>query len=180
MASIAFPSLAKKTRLSDGTTYGYVVVPPFHPSKTTFFLLHGFPSSCYDWRHQIIGLQKEGYGVIAPDLLGYGDADKPSDLNAYRFKTMCDQMVEIMDREGVSKAFVEGLCCRARLVFLSWFIAPNILVHFILQAVYEWDLDFCICYQHSQQLTINDTINSGERHLPLVWLPTTKTASMPS
>ncbi|GIJ97897.1 hypothetical protein Aspvir_000003 [Aspergillus viridinutans] len=104
MASIAFPSLAKKASLSDGTTYGYVAVAPSSPAHVTFLLLHGYPSSSHDWRHQISGLQREGYGVIAPDLLGYGDTDKPTDVNAYRMKRMCDHMVEILDKEGVSRA----------------------------------------------------------------------------
>ncbi|RAQ40698.1 hypothetical protein AFGD_008965 [Aspergillus flavus] len=87
MASTAFPTLAKKVQLSDGTTYGYVAVPPSTPVHVSF-LLHGYPSSSYVWRHQIAGLQEAGYGVISPDLLGCGDTDKPSDLKAYRNKTM--------------------------------------------------------------------------------------------
>ncbi|KAI1932862.1 hypothetical protein LOZ12_000267 [Ophidiomyces ophidiicola] len=104
MASLAFPSLAKKATLSDGTTYGYVAVPASTASKTTFLLLHGYPSSSHDWRHQIAFLQKAGYGVIVPDLLGYGDTDKPTDLTAYRMKTMCAHMAEILDLENVSRA----------------------------------------------------------------------------
>ncbi|KAF7597389.1 hypothetical protein BBP40_006332 [Aspergillus hancockii] len=147
MASIAFPSLAKKAKLSDGATYGYVLVPPSRPSKATFLLLHGFPSSCYDWRHQIVGLQKEGYGVIAPDLLGYGDTDKPSDLEAYRFKAMCGQMIEIMDREGVSKAFVVGhdwgttLASRLTTYYKDRFHAIVTLAVAYIQPGLIWDID---------------------------------------
>ena len=75
MASIAFPALAKKTTLSDGTTYGYVASAPASPDKPTLLLLHGYPSSSFDWRHQIASLPKAGFGVIVPDLLGYGDTD---------------------------------------------------------------------------------------------------------
>ncbi|KAK0748922.1 hypothetical protein B0T18DRAFT_486976 [Schizothecium vesticola] len=46
MASLAFPKLAKKATLSDGTTYGCIYVPAA-PSKPTFLLLHGAPSSTY-------------------------------------------------------------------------------------------------------------------------------------
>ncbi|KAE8158538.1 putative epoxide hydrolase [Aspergillus tamarii] len=108
MASTAFPSLAKTAQLSDGTTYGYVAVPPSTPDHVCFLLLHGYPSSSYDWRHQITGLQKAGYGVIAPDLLGYGDTDKPTDLNAYRNKTMSKHIIEILDGEGINKAVMVG------------------------------------------------------------------------
>ncbi|PLB55852.1 putative epoxide hydrolase [Aspergillus steynii IBT 23096] len=108
MASIAFPSLAKKAKLSDGTTYGWVTLAPSLPSKVTFLLLHGYPSSCYDWRHQIDGLRKAGYGVIAPDLLGYGDTDKPTDPSAYRTKAMCAHMVEILDMESLDRVIAVG------------------------------------------------------------------------
>lgn len=117
MASIAFPSLAKKKCLSDGTTYGYVASAPTGPDKPTFLLLHGYPSSSYDWRHQIASLSASGFGVIAPDLLGYGDTDSPSDAGAYRMKSMAGHMAEILDNEGVSR-------CVA--VSHDWFV---ILVH---------------------------------------------------
>lgn len=103
MASIAFPDLAKKVTLSDGITYGYVATAPVTPDKPTFLLLHGYPSSSYDWRHQIASLPKAGFGVIAPDLLGYGDTDSPADVGAYRMKKMAQHMAEILDHEGVSR-----------------------------------------------------------------------------
>ncbi|KAL9121425.1 MAG: hypothetical protein Q9187_002017 [Circinaria calcarea] len=106
MASIAFPSLAKKVALSDGTTYGYVHVAPSAATKPNFLLLHGYPSSSYDWRHQISGLQSAGYGLIAPDLLGYGDTDKPNDVGAYRMKAMSGHMIELLDIESIQ-------CCIA-------------------------------------------------------------------
>lgn len=119
MASTAFPSLAKKVQLSDGTTYGYVAVPPSTPDDVSFLLLHGYPSSSYDWRHQIAGLQEAGYGVIAPDLLVYGDTDKPRNLKAYRNKTMSTHIVEILDREGIDKVVLVGHDWYADLFFYS-------------------------------------------------------------
>jgi pimeloyl-ACP methyl ester carboxylesterase len=40
-------------------------------------LLHGFPETHYAWRHQIPVLAQK-YRVIAPDLRGYGETDKPA------------------------------------------------------------------------------------------------------
>ncbi|ERF68922.1 hypothetical protein EPUS_08082 [Endocarpon pusillum Z07020] len=108
MASIAFPTLAKKATLADGTTYGYVTVAPASASKPTFLLLHGYPSSSYDWRHQIEALPKSGYGVLAPDLLGYGDTDKPGDVGCYRMKTMAGHMIELLDIEKVQSCIAVG------------------------------------------------------------------------
>ncbi|KAF2972302.1 hypothetical protein GQX73_g1321 [Xylaria multiplex] len=108
MASVAFQPLAKKAILSDGTVYGYVAVAPSAPSSVTFLLLHGYPSSCYDWRHQIRSLKASGYGIIAPDLLGYGDSSKPADPDAYRMKSMALHMAELLDIENVSRCVAVG------------------------------------------------------------------------
>ena len=108
MASIAFPSFAKSASVADGTTYGYVFVAPSSASKPTFLLLHGYPSSSYDWRKQIKALSNSGYGILAPDLLGYGDTDKPSDVSQYRMKTMSRHMIELLDIEKVQHCITVG------------------------------------------------------------------------
>src|SRR5712672_1341409 len=40
-------------------------------------LLHGFPETSFAWRFEIPALARH-YRVIAPDLRGYGETDKPS------------------------------------------------------------------------------------------------------
>ncbi|GAC1567268.1 MAG: hypothetical protein NVS3B14_12800 [Ktedonobacteraceae bacterium] len=40
-------------------------------------LLHGFPEFWYSWRYQILVLAEHGYRVVAPDMRGYNDSDKP-------------------------------------------------------------------------------------------------------
>jgi pimeloyl-ACP methyl ester carboxylesterase len=46
-------------------------------------LLHGFPETSYSWRHQLAPLAEAGYHVVAPDLRGYGQTDRPEALEAY-------------------------------------------------------------------------------------------------
>lgn len=41
--------------------------------------------------------------MIAPDLLGYGDTDKPGEVEAYAMKRMSAHVDEILEREGVKK-----------------------------------------------------------------------------
>ncbi len=108
MASIAFPQLAKKAKLSDGTTYGYIHVPA-PPSKPTFLLLHGAPSSSYIWHHQIERLPKAGFGIVVPDLLGYGDTDMPEQIEPYRMKNVCPQIHELVTKViGLDKVIGVG------------------------------------------------------------------------
>ena len=108
MASLAFPKLARKATLSDGTTYGYIHVPAA-PSKPTLLLLHGAPSSSYIWHHQIELLPKAGFGVIAPDLLGYGDTDRPESYEPYHLKYMAPQVLELVSKViGVDKVIGVG------------------------------------------------------------------------
>ncbi|KAF5551568.1 epoxide hydrolase [Fusarium phyllophilum] len=76
--------------------YSYIFIPPTSQSTTLLFL-HGFPSTLTDWVHQIQHFSSEGYGVVALDLLGYGESSKPTDVNAYRLKPMGDEVIELLD-----------------------------------------------------------------------------------
>ena len=102
MAQIAFPEHCKIfTTPSSSTTYCYVHIPP--SSKSTLLFLHGFPSSSYDWRHQISHFSSQGYGILAPDLLGYGGSDKPTSPRAYNGKKMATEIADILDHENLGK-----------------------------------------------------------------------------
>lgn len=94
--------------MGDGTTYAYVHIAPTLSTKPTFLLLHGWPSSSYDWRHQISFLSSLGYGIIAPDLLGYGETDAPIEVEAYEFKRMANHIAELLEHEKVVKVIGVG------------------------------------------------------------------------
>ncbi|KAJ5081170.1 hypothetical protein N7456_013408 [Penicillium angulare] len=102
MAHIAFPRNAKSLNLSSGHTYAYVYIPA-QPNKATILFLHGFPSSSYDWRHQISFFANEGYGVLAPDLLGYGGTSKPASTAEYKAKKMVAEIEGILDHEKLQR-----------------------------------------------------------------------------
>lgn len=82
-------------------TYSYIHIPPQLPNTQYILFLHGFPSTSRDWRHQISYFAAKGYGILAPDLLGFGETSKPSGLEMYRGKGMAEDIVEIMASEGV-------------------------------------------------------------------------------
>ncbi|KAH8885684.1 alpha/beta-hydrolase [Thozetella sp. PMI_491] len=97
----------KQFTTSAGNTYVYNYAAA-QDSKPTFLLLHGYPSSRHDWRYQIANLSDAGFGVLAPDCLGYGDSDKPTALEAYNLKRIAGDMVEILDNEGLDKVVGVG------------------------------------------------------------------------
>ena len=107
MAALAFPTITTSIKLESGVTYSYAHVPP-RDSKPYILFLHGFPSSAYDWRYQIEYFSEHGYGLIVPDLLGYGETDKPKEIEAYQLKKMSNEVVEILDAYKLEKVVGVG------------------------------------------------------------------------
>ncbi|PYU35418.1 MAG: hypothetical protein DMG28_02775 [Acidobacteria bacterium] len=54
----------------------YFVGSPDGPRPPWFTLLHGFPSSSWDYAKVLLGLEAE-FRVVAFDFLGFGNSDKP-------------------------------------------------------------------------------------------------------
>jgi haloacetate dehalogenase len=68
-------------------------------------LLHGFPFTNYTWRNQIPELSKK-YRVIAPDLRGYGETDKP--ITGYDKRNMAKDLRELMRALKIDKIALVG------------------------------------------------------------------------
>ncbi|WP_249225542.1 alpha/beta fold hydrolase [Tardiphaga alba] len=68
-------------------------------------LLHGFPETSFAWRFQIPVLAQK-YRVIAPDLRGYGETDKPA--SGYDKRTMAMDIVALLKELGLGKIALVG------------------------------------------------------------------------
>ena len=68
-------------------------------------LLHGFPETNYAWRHQIPVLAAN-HRVIAPDLRGYGETEKPA--TGYDKRSMAQDIVALLDTLGIDKVALVG------------------------------------------------------------------------
>ncbi|MBW4645135.1 MAG: alpha/beta hydrolase [Goleter apudmare HA4340-LM2] len=66
-------------------------------------MLHGFPEFWYSWRHQIPEFA-QNFQVVALDLRGYNDSDKPKDKSAYVMSEF------VKDVEGVIKGLGHEKC----------------------------------------------------------------------
>ncbi|KAH7310772.1 Alpha/Beta hydrolase protein [Stachybotrys elegans] len=92
---------------ADGSRYAYNFHPP-QGANQTFFFLHGYPSFRRDWDRQVAALTAEGFGTIAPDLLGYGASDKPIDPLAYNGKRLAGHWNELLLHIGIEKVIGVG------------------------------------------------------------------------
>ncbi len=101
------PTGYKNLATSRGFNYHYYFSAPKDKQLTLLFL-HGFPSTSYDWHNQVTHFQKLGYGLVVPDLLGYGGTAKPTNPEEYRSSLMVKDIIEILDAEKVGQCVVIG------------------------------------------------------------------------
>ncbi|GJJ07181.1 hypothetical protein Clacol_001381 [Clathrus columnatus] len=107
--------------LSTGKRYHFVDQIPesYNPETTpTLLCIHGFPDLWYAWRFAIVPwVNKCGWRVVVPDMLGYGGTDKPEKLEEYSFKSLCADMSALLDLIGVKRAVIIGHDWGS---FMSW------------------------------------------------------------
>ncbi len=60
-------------------------------------LLHGFPEFWWSWRHQLHAFAQAGYRVLAPDMRGYAQSDKPKGVDAYRLEALTRDVAELVE-----------------------------------------------------------------------------------
>jgi pimeloyl-ACP methyl ester carboxylesterase len=70
-------------------------------------LLHGFPECWYSWRHQIAALAPY-FRVVAPDLRGYNESDKPRPVSAYAMPELVADVQGLIEAFGERQAVVVG------------------------------------------------------------------------
>jgi epoxide hydrolase 4 len=68
-------------------------------------LLHGFPECWYSWRHQI-PLLAEQFTVVAPDMRGYNETEKPR--HGYELDVLVADIAALIKHLGREKAIVIG------------------------------------------------------------------------
>ncbi|MEO0370389.1 MAG: alpha/beta hydrolase [Pseudomonadota bacterium] len=70
-------------------------------------LLHGFPQTRALWA-EIGPVLARSHRVVCPDLRGYGQSGKPSDVSAYSFRAMAQDQMALMQHLGFERFAVAG------------------------------------------------------------------------
>lgn len=84
-------------------------------------LVHGFAASSREnwdkagWIHMLVRANRR---VVAVDLLGHGDSDKPHDKDAYAMAGMADDVLAVVEHLQLKKPDLIGFSLGARVVLL--------------------------------------------------------------
>jgi pimeloyl-ACP methyl ester carboxylesterase len=69
--------------------------------------LHGFPECWYSWRHQLAALAPR-FRVVAPDLRGYNQSEKPRGVQAYALSELVADVGGLIHAFGEREAIIVG------------------------------------------------------------------------
>ncbi|KAJ3525090.1 hypothetical protein NMY22_g10721 [Coprinellus aureogranulatus] len=116
----------KDMNTTRGLNYHYYFSAP-SPDKPTLLLVHGFPFFAIDWYPQITYFKEKGYGIVAPDQLGYGGTAKPEESASYVHSLLARDMVDILDYEDVTDVIAVGHDCVLANLYADRFLAFGFL-----------------------------------------------------
>jgi len=83
------------------------------------FMLHGFPQTAFEWRHQMPVLASMGFRVIAPTQRGYPAGARPEGVDAYTIPNLVADVVGMADAVGADTFHVVGHDWGAA---MAWFV----------------------------------------------------------
>ena len=86
----------------DGTALRIHYVDEGPSDAPPILLMHGEPSWSYLYRKMIPLLVAQGHRVIAPDLIGFGKSDKPTDRNDYTYERHVNWMSQWLGGTGLA------------------------------------------------------------------------------
>ncbi len=86
-----WPYEPRYVELPDGLRIAYVDEGP--PDGAVVLLMHGEPSWSYLYRFMIPALIQGGCRVLAPDLVGFGRSDKPTEQSAHTYERHVEWML---------------------------------------------------------------------------------------
>lgn len=107
---------ARTVVAADGTRLN--VLDLGDPGLPVVFAAHGFASSAAanwiasGWERP---LAEAGYHLVAPDLRGHGESDKPTDPERYRVPIIVDDAIRVLDAVGAEHAHWLGYSFGSRL-----------------------------------------------------------------
>jgi len=123
---------------SGALTLAYDDMAPRGAPTGVVLLVHGFASNrAENWRRLgwYSAFERAGYRLIALDLRGHGESDKPHDPAIYGRAQMAGDVIALMDHLGLRRVTLMGYSLGAHLALAAALSAPHRLDHLILGGV---------------------------------------------
>ncbi|WP_059018095.1 alpha/beta hydrolase [Mycobacterium sp. M26] len=98
-------------------------------------LLHGFPDRAAMWSDQIEHLLAAGYRVIAPDMRGFGDSDRPAGVANYAGELAVADAVELLAHLGVDRAHLVAHDWGAMIAWSIAAMVPDVVATLTVMSV---------------------------------------------
>jgi pimeloyl-ACP methyl ester carboxylesterase len=86
-------ALGTRTDVGGHAVWWCDLAPTGDPTGDPVLVLHGFPSSSFDWRHVVGPWRAAGRRVVLLDFLGFGLSDKPDTRYGIRLHADCVEAV---------------------------------------------------------------------------------------
>jgi pimeloyl-ACP methyl ester carboxylesterase len=91
-------------------------------------LLHGFPETSYEWRHQLQALGEAGYRVVAPNQRGYSAQARPLAEDDYAVPLLVNDVRDMVDALGVDRFHIVGHDWGAGVAWGAGVLLPDRLI----------------------------------------------------
>ncbi len=93
-------------------------------NKDALVLIHGLGGDSMQWTS--LAEYMSGYRIIIPDLVGFGQSEKPTDANAsYQLQTQAERVLELLDEIGVDEYHVVGNSMGGAIAAVMAVLAPE-------------------------------------------------------
>jgi pimeloyl-ACP methyl ester carboxylesterase len=137
----------------NGVKYHYLYASPAKP-VATIFLIHGWPDFSFGWRCQIPFLLNQGFRIVAPDMIGYGQTEAPQDLRFYTNKRAATDLKELARQLEIPRFILLGHDWGGAIVYRVALWYPE-----IIQAV----ISICTPYSrpHMELVTTEDMVKGN-------------------
>jgi pimeloyl-ACP methyl ester carboxylesterase len=130
MMSVLIGSWTSQLIQTNGITLHYVT----QGEGPLMLMLHGFPEFWYSWRHQIPEFAQD-YKVVALDLRGYNDSEKPQAVSAYQMKELIADIKGVIEGLGYESCVLVGHDWGAAIAWSFAYAYPELLEKLIIMNV---------------------------------------------
>jgi len=152
----------------NGIRMHYVIAGEGEP----VLLLHGTPKTHFYW-YKLIPLLSDKYTVIAPDLRGFGDTDKPPVSEGYDSMTNAKDMAELMEQLGFQEYYVHGEDRGAEFAYVLAATNPEKVkaLSFCEMLLSGEDLDTMSYFTKENVKRQFEQKGTWQWHIPFFWIP---------